>query len=197
MKRKYEYMIRVGVIAFCLFCVLVCLATMVYTVGGKETPPTDENVCEETCEPAVVVIEAEEQVEIRQEAAEAPVRDDDLGPDLMLLAKVITCEMGCEWIGAEQKYNVGSVVLNRVADPRFPGNIYDVVWQPGQYACATSGALFMAQPSEEVIAIARDLLENGSRLPADVVWQAEFKQGNGVYAMYRDEVLGTTTYYCY
>ena len=35
------------------------------------------------------------------------------------------------------------------------------------------------------------------RLPADVVWQAEFKQGNGVYTMYYDKVLGTTTYYCY
>ena len=116
--------------------------------------------------------------------------------DLMLLAKLITCEMGCDWISAEQKYNTGSVVLNRVADPRFPSTIYDVIWQPGQYYCATSGALFLAEPSEEVIEIARDLLLNGSRLPSDVVWQAEFRQGKEVFCTYYDVVLGTTTYYC-
>ena len=189
------------------FVMAVCALWTVFSyVTHTDTMPEDKRGCEMACEPVAVVMEPEMQAEVQPEpveavpeAVEVPVKDDskDLGPDLMLLAKVIQCEAGSEWIGAEQKYNAGSVVLNRVADPRFPGNIYDVIWQPGQYACATSGALFMAQPSEEVIAIARDLLENGSRLPADVVWQAEFKQGNGVYAMYRDEVLGTTTYYCY
>ena len=188
MKRKYDNMIRVGVIAFALFCIMVCLATMVYTVGASGDAET-ETVRETECKPAVVVIEAEEQVEIIAE----PVVEQDL----MLLAKLIDCEMGCDWISAEQKYNVGSVVLNRVADPRFPGNIYDVIWQPGQYYCATSGALFTADPSEEIIDIARDLLLNGSRLPADIVWQAEFPQGNGIYCTYKDEVLGSTTYYCF
>lgn len=188
MKRKYDNMIRVGVIAFALFCIMVCLATIVYTQGVNGDAET-ETVCEVECEPAVVVIETEEQVEIIAE----PVVEQDL----MLLAKLIDCEMGCDWISAEQKYNVGSVVLNRVADPRFPGNIYDVIWQPGQYYCATSGALFRADPSEEIIEIARDLLLNGSRLPADIVWQAEFPQGNGIYCTYKDEVLGSTTYYCF
>lgn len=193
MKRKYEFMIRTGMIAFALLCVLVCLATIVYTARGKETPTKDENLSQPACEAEVAVYEAEEETENIAEPAKAPADDQDL----MLLAKLIACEMGCDWISAEQKYNVGSVVMNRVADPRFPMSIYDVIWQEGQYPAATNGALFTAQPSEEVIAIARDLLLNGSRLPADVVWQAEFPQGEGVYATYRDEALGTTTYYCY
>ena len=193
MRRKYNYMIRVGTIALCLFCILICVATLVHTVWGKETLPKEENLSRPAREVAAVVYEAEGQAETIAEPAKEPADDQDL----MLLAKLITCEMGCDWISTEQKYKVGSVVLNRVADPRFPNSIYDVIWQEGQYACATSGALFKAQPSEEVIDIARDLLLNGSRLPADVVWQAEFPQGEGVYAAYRDDVLGTTTYYCY
>lgn len=199
MRRKYNYMIRVGTIALCLFCILICVATLVHTAWGKETLPKEENLSQPAREVVAAVYEAEEQAETTEEAVAVPVRDDDDGvdQDTMLLAKLITCEMGCDWISAEQKYKVGSVVLNRVADHRFPNSIYDVIWQPGQYACATSGALFKAQPSEEVIDIARDLLLNGSRLPADVVWQAEFPQGEGVYVAYRDDVLGTTTYYCY
>lgn len=189
------------------FVMAVCALWTVFSyVTHTDTLAAEENAVQANCEAETAVIEAEEQaetteetVEVPQEAVCAPVRDDDdgLGPDLMLLAKVIQCEAGSEWISAEQKYNAGSVVLNRVADPRFPGNIYDVVWQAGQYSCATSGALFMAEPTEEVIDIARDLLLGGSRLPADVVWQAEFPQGEGVYSTYYDEVLGTTTYYCY
>lgn len=193
MRRKYNYMIRVGTIALCLLCVLVCLAVVVSTAWGEETSSAEENLSQPACEVEAMVCEAEEEAEIIAEPVKEPADDQDL----MLLAKLISCEMGCDWISAEQKYKVGSVVLNRVADSRFPGNIYDVIWQPGQYACATSGALFKAQPSEEIIDIARDLLLNGSRIPADVVFQAEFPQGEGVYAEYRDDVLGTTTYYCY
>ena len=185
MRRKYEYIIRVGVICLCLFCILVCIATLVYTAWDKETQEVNENVS--ATEPVVEPVVIYEEIPV-----EAVVNEQDL----MLLAKLITCEMGCDWISAEQKYNTGSVVLNRVADPRFPSTIYDVIWQPGQYYCATSGALFLAEPSEEVIEIARDLLLNGSRLPSDVVWQAEFRQGKEVFCTYYDVVLGTTTYYC-
>lgn len=196
---SYDYMIRVGFAALCVFCVLVTLVAAFSAMRGNETYAEEEPVPVASCEDEAVVYEAEEEPEIVQETVSIPVveKAEEVDPDTMLLAKLITCEMGCDWISAEQKYKVGSVVLNRVADSRFPDTIYDVIWQTGQYGCAMSGALVKAEPSEEIVAIAKDLVENGSRLPADVVWQAEFHQGDGVFCEYYDAVLGTTTYYCY
>lgn len=50
---------------------------------------------------------------------------------------------------------------------------------------------------ERTIENARQLLEHGSVLPENVVFQANFPQGDGTYYEYYDEVLGTTTYFCY
>lgn len=111
MRRKYNYMIRVGTIALCLLCVLVCLAVVVSTAWGEETSPAEENLSQPACEVEAMVCEAEEEAEIIAEPVKEPADDQDL----MLLAKLISCEMGCDWISAEQKYKVGSVVLNRVA----------------------------------------------------------------------------------
>ena len=48
---------------------------------------------------------------------------------------------------------------------------------------------------DEVIDVAIDLLENGSKFPVEVVWQANFVQGKGIY-----KTLSTsysTMYFCY
>ena len=103
-------------------------------------------------------------------------------------------EMGMSWAPDEQQLYVGSVVLNRVASDRFPDTLEEVVYQPGQYACASY--LYSLTPDARTIANARQLLEGGSVLPAGVVFQSEAPQGSGVYATYHDEVLGSTTYYC-
>lgn len=94
------------------------------------------------------------------------------------------------------KQYVGSVVLNRVADERFPNTVYDVVHQPGQYSCTWDGN-FSKEPNEETFEVAKDLLENGSIIDSSVVWQAEFQQGNGVYDILTCPVMGTQMYFCY
>lgn len=113
--------------------------------------------------------------------------------DLYRLSHLIYGESGnCS---KDMMVSVGSVVLNRVADDRFPDTIADVIFQPGQYSCTWDGNYDLA-PSQEAIDVATELLTNGSAIDESVVWQAEFIQGNGVY----DSIVspwGTVMYFCY
>lgn len=108
--------------------------------------------------------------------------------DLYVLSHVIFAEAGN--YSEELQIGVGSVVLNRVADERFPDSIEEVVFQNGQYACTWDGNYYK-EPSEEAIAVATYLLENGSQYPKYVIFQAEFTQGDKVY-----KKVGNT-YFCY
>lgn len=110
--------------------------------------------------------------------------------DLYLLARVIHCEAGSDWLTDEHQLAVGSVVLNRVADSRFPNTISGVVYQKGQYACVPNG-MINRTPSERAVKNARYLLENGVTTPTNVVWQAQFKQGRGVWKYIQGH------YFCY
>lgn len=91
----------------------------------------------------------------------------------------------------EQMY-VGSVVLNRVHSSWFPkqNTIKQVATAKGQYACMRDGNAYKT-PTETNKEVAMELLKNGSVLPENVVFQALFKQGNGVYCKINK------TYFCY
>ena len=108
--------------------------------------------------------------------------------DLDILSHVICGE--AEGCSRDMKLSVGSVVLNRVKDERFPETIEEVVFQEGQYSCTWDGNYYR-QPSEDTIDIAKYLLNNGSVLEPEVVWQAEFKQGEGVFKQIDN------MYFCY
>lgn len=113
--------------------------------------------------------------------------------DLYRMSHLIYGEAGnCS---REMMEAVGSVVLNRVMDDRFPDTIADVIFQPGQYACTWDGNYDLT-PSEEAVEVAEYLLEEGSQLDVTVVWQAEFVQGEGVYKTITSP-WGTTMYFCY
>ena len=101
----------------------------------------------------------------------------DYDNDLWYLSRVIQAESG--YCSQEMQEGVGSVVLNRVASDRFPNTIQEVIEQPGQYS--TAAYLASQEPTQEAINVAVDLLENGSKFPEDVVWQANFVQGSYIY----------------
>ena len=110
-----------------------------------------------------------------------------------LLAHLIAGEVeGCD---REMKEATASVPVNRVASAAFPNSLEEVIYQPGQYACTWDGN-FEKTPTEEDYEIARDILLNGSKLPENVVYQAEFTQGSGIY---KSLVApnGVTMYFCY
>lgn len=59
--------------------------------------------------------------------------------DLKLLACLIHAEAGTQ--SYEGKLAVANVVLNRVKSSKYPNNIKDVIYQPGQFTVAHSGSL--------------------------------------------------------
>lgn len=139
---------------------------------------------------AAEILQAMEEAQ-RQE--EEPAYTEE---DLDLLSRVIYAEVGCTWIPDWVQRMVGSVVLNRVNSPYYPDTIYDVIYQPGQYAPTWDGSIHKT-PDARTIENARYLLENGSICPENVVGQNSIVTGSGVYTSYQDPILGTTVYFCY
>ena len=117
--------------------------------------------------------------------------------DLVLLSRIMYAEAGSFWLSDEWKMCVGEVVLNRVASPEFPDMIREVLEQPGQYYGKNCRYFDTLQPSELCVRLAVRLLR-GERVMNDpsVVFQANFRQGGGVFAEYQDEALGST-FFCY
>ena len=111
--------------------------------------------------------------------------------DVWYLSRVIQAESG--YCQTEMMEGVGSVVLNRVESDLFPDSIREVIEQPGQYS--TLSWLSQQTPTDEVMEVTYDLLDNGSKYPEDVIYQANFVQGSGIY-----KTLSTsysTMYFCY
>lgn len=118
--------------------------------------------------------------------------------ELYLLSHLINGEAGCSWFSEEHRQLVGLVVLNRVKSDRFPNSLKEVIFQIGQYKCTWDGN-FDVQPSEKSIESAKKVLSGDTivECPENVVFQAEFKQGSGVYKSIYDKILNTTIYFCY
>ncbi len=177
--------------------VAVCAALSVPVSGAAwETEYLEEMVC--------AVVEAddlrgEEAAAARNETLELLGRGEEAFAyeDLLLLGRILYAEAGSVWLSDEWKMCVGEVVLNRVASPEFPDTIREVLEQPGQYYGKNCRYFDTLQPSELCVRLALRLLL-GERVMDEpsVVFQANFRQGGGVFAEYRDAALGST-YFCY
>ena len=121
---------------------------------------------------------------------EKPYTDDDL----YCLAHIINAEAGDDNCTHEHRVAVGSVVLNRVASDIYPDTIQEVVFQPGQYSPTWNGS-YDKEPSEDSWAVAEMLLTDGSQIPEDCLFQAEFPQGSGTWKTF--QTIYGTTYICY
>lgn len=101
-----------------------------------------------------------------------------------LLACAIYCEAGSDACTDETRRMVGEVILNRVADPRFPDTIEGVLTQKSQYGrFHWTGVVWPSRAANEPEAVKRAyrcaeaVLTEPRLLPEDVVFQAEFVQG--------------------
>lgn len=116
--------------------------------------------------------------------------------DFYVLSHIISAEAGnC---GEEMLKAVGSVVLNRVADKRFPNTIKEVVFQTEpslQYGPIKDGSYYN-EPTEDALEVAEYLLENGSQLPADVIYQSNKILGEYYTEMEPPPGIGSTMYFC-
>lgn len=113
--------------------------------------------------------------------------------DLDVLSHIISAEAGnCQ---EEMMIGVGSVVLNRVADDRFPDTIKEVVFDPGQYSPTWNGTYYN-EPTEEAVEVAEMLLEEGSQFPADVIWQSNEILGEEYTHIDPPPGVGKRMYFC-
>lgn len=150
--------------------------------AGYELNLEEVEVMESPRSIKIETVEATGSVEL----GEDPVSEEDID----LLARLLYAEAGSDWIEDKTIYWVGSVVLNRVNSEHYPDTLYDVIYDEGQYSCTWSGGIYN-EPTDRCYRIAEDLLRNGSILPENVLYQAEFKQGSEVY----DE--SDNLYFCY
>lgn len=122
--------------------------------------------------------------------------------ELYCMAVVIYNEAGSNGCTDQQREYVGYVVLNRVNDSRYPDTIREVLEQPGQYeGLGISGINFADRASntteskalERAWSTAQKVLENRNNIPipSNVVFQAEYTQGTGIYKQLNN------TYFCY
>lgn len=129
--------------------------------------------------------------------------------DLTLLAYAIMREQGDDRNSDECQQLVGCVILNRKAmggingNLRFP-SIKDIINEKGQYAFAIEknykvniNTINTSIITERCYENARKVLEGEVSCPSNVVFQATFKQGSGVYKSFYNEGYGNTTYFCY
>lgn len=131
-------------------------------------------------------------IEVVKSVEEAPVEDSEKTKinmeDVELLAKVIYQEAGSDSCCDNCRRMVADVVLNRVADERFPNTIYDVLMQERQYGrYHWTGVIWPerayheseAAAVERAYRIAEEALSgtHSALYGQGYIWQAEFIQG--------------------
>lgn len=166
--------------------------------GAKETEPTAHTEPQESGVTAAdePIIYTREQVyamaESRAEAAQKPLEAPEVvidGEELEMLACAIYQEAGSDNCCDECRRRVADVILNRVADSRFPNTIEEVLTQPRQYGTFDKTGIVWAErantPEEEhavdrAYRIAAEVLggKHSDLYRAGYIWQAEFAQGN-------------------
>lgn len=96
----------------------------------------------------------------------------------------------CRGLDDEAQIAVASVIMNRVKSDKFPNTIFEVLVQPGQYAFVNDEIIW-GEPDERAIKNAEYVYWNGSQIPENVLFQAEFLQGSGVWKQIDNQ------YFCY
>ncbi|MDO4825774.1 MAG: cell wall hydrolase, partial [Bacillota bacterium] len=104
--------------------------------------------------------------------------------DLYWLSRAIYSESGNQPMAG--RIAVGTVILNRVADPAFPDTIKDVVFAPRQFSPVANGTIYHAPDERSVVA---------AKLCLDGVREAEPCLYFNVTTMY-SWADRSRTYYC-
>ena len=132
---------------------------------------------------AETIEEQERTIAIHTDTDPIPYTQEDID----ILAAVM---YGEEYPNRYEMMLAGSVVLNRVKDPKFPDTIKAVVYQFDgqyeQYAPRTKGFIGKDLP-EECYRLAEILLKYGSIAPGDVIYQAHFNQGDVFWSWQGEE----------
>lgn len=158
------------------------------TETPKETEPVTEPPKETPTEPPKETEPATEPKPTEPDKKKEESTKKNNMSDLEMLACVIYQEAGSDSICDDCRRRVADVVLNRVADSRFPNSIYKVLTAKNQYGkfCKTG----IVWPKCAKYAGEKHAVERAYRIAEEVlngqhsdlygkgyVWQAQFKQG--------------------
>lgn len=88
--------------------------------------------------------------------------------DLYWMSRIITYEAGNQPIAG--MIGVGNVVMNRVESERFADTVKDVIFQPGQFTPASTGAVYM-EPFEIGIITAKMVFEGYNTVGESLFFQ--------------------------
>lgn len=151
-------------------------------------PETTEKLTEET-QPVTTEPVTENVTEPSEETKS--YTDDDL----FYLAAAVCREAGGE--SEEIQLLVANVIINRVNSSIYPDTIYEVLTEYKQYGTMWKyGVSFPDwaddKVKEQCYSVAKRILEGERFCPENVLFQAEFKQGSGVYKQFGDDY-----YFCY
>lgn len=178
-----------------ILCVILCLILIVVSVwvlsacGNPTADVAEATVAEttEVTEEPTIVTEPSAPPETEPVDETIPTTEPPYtAEELEMIALVIYQEAGGDASSDETRLMVGTVVMNRVADSRFPDTIYEVLTQKSQYGLLHwTGIVWPERASyaSEAHAVARayecaERILLGERfLPEDVIFQAEFEQG--------------------
>lgn len=194
-----DYVNRFIYILVILLLVIIAVGAKIYIVDREDSysAKTVSNESVQTDKDSKVKDIAQEAIRARMMTEGISTIEEDISNVIevesekkYLLARLVYAEAGSE--SDEHQQAVASVVLNRMNSDKFPDSIDEVIYQrnPLQYACIEDGNIDKI-PDERAIKNAYYIWDNGSILPDNVLYQAEFKQGSGVYKQ-----IGNT-YFCY
>lgn len=175
------------------------LAVVMASQQGQAGDTQQAYQCEDPVAVSVLVVEAKQPTYVIEDKLADYVLDLPMIPEretksyteseLEMMALVIYQESGSDSCSDETRIMVGNVVMNRVADSRFPNTIEEVLLQKAQYGrLHWTGLVWPERSSNEPEAVERaykcaERVLNGEKLlPDDCVWQAEFRQGSEVVA---------------
>lgn len=162
----------------------------------KETPKKETPVEEKTVAPETVPTKTEKPAEVKKaenkDVTTEPVTTETTKlskssyteDDLFYLAAAVCREAGGS--SEEIQLLVANVVINRVDSSLYPDTIYGVLTQRMQYGTMWKYGISFPKWADQKVkdqcySVARRILEGERVCPANVVFQAEFKQGSGVY----------------
>lgn len=171
----------------CLRVIIVCLRVIVVDRDG-------------TVEPEIITESVELSTPPLPETEEVVETPSYTEKELEILAIIIYQEAGGDACSDDTRMKVGNVFLNRVDSPLFPDTFEEVALQDWQYGTLSQTGLKWPDRAsydaeqhavERAYDIAKRCLEEDRILPSNVVFQAEFEQGDGTYC-YQDGF-----YFCY
>lgn len=174
-------------VALCLVVMVACKSTSEHTPEPTTLATIEENT-EYITEPT------QKETAVTEETVPYSMKE------IEHLAIAIYKIAGADYISDETRLMVGTVIMNRVDDPRFPDTIYEVLMDKndpfGKFYWTGVKWPERADTAEEWHAVDRALdcaiqvLSGYRSFDASVVWLANFKQGTSVVA-YQDGI-----YFC-